>query len=133
MIKVYLCGPMADCTYEEMSEWREALKKEYTDIEWLDPCDRSYKIQQWRQLVDDDKADIDAADFVLAYYWKAGTGSAMELAYSVYSAKKPTIVVIPDFKSVSPWVRYHASYLVETFEEAIKIIRAEWYKEGDKF
>lgn len=121
-IKVYQCGPMAACTDEEMHGWRENLKKEYPNVTWLDPCDRSYKQQQWRRLVDDDIADIDAADYVLAYYWKTGTGSAMELSYNFYVAKKPSIVVVPGFKAVSPWLRYHADYLVDTFDHAMKII-----------
>lgn len=123
-IVVYLCGPMQDCTPEEMHGWREDLKGKYPEIIFLDPCDRGYKPQQWRQLVEGDIADIDASDFVLAYYWKAGTGSAMELAYSHYHAKIPTVVVVPDFKTVSPWVRYHADFLVEDFDQAIKIIKA---------
>jgi len=122
---IYLCGPMDGCTVEEMTGWREALKKEYRDIRWLDPCRRTYKPQQWRQLVEEDIADIDQSDFVICYYWKAGTGSAMELAYSHYEAKVPTIVVVPDFKKVSPWTRYHADYLVESFDDAMKIALAK--------
>src|SRR5687768_15745584 len=80
-IKVYQCGPMAGCTDEEMYGWRNELKKDYPLVTWLDPCDRTYKMQQWRQLVNDDISDIDNADYVLAYYWKTGTGSAMELSY----------------------------------------------------
>lgn len=121
-ISIYQCGPMAGCTDEEMHGWREQLKKDYPDINWLDPCERSYVHQQWRRLVDDDIADINAADYVLAYYWKTGSGSAMELAYNFYVARKPSVVVVPEFKVVSPWVRYHADYLVENFEHAMKII-----------
>lgn len=121
-IKVYQCGPMAACTDDEMHGWREQLKKDYPNITWLDPCDRSYKQQQWRRLVDDDIADIDNSDYVLSYYWKTGTGSAMELSYNFYVAKKPSIVVVPGFKAVSPWLRYHADYLVDSFDHAMKII-----------
>lgn len=121
-LKIYQCGPMAGCSEDEMSGWRNQLKKDYPDIEWLDPCDRNYVHQQWRKLVDDDIADIQAADYILAYYWKTGSGSAMELAYNHYVARKPSVVVVPEFKVVSPWVRYHADYLVETFEHAMKII-----------
>ncbi len=121
-IKVYQCGPMAGCTDEEMHGWRDSLKKDYPNINWLDPCDRSYKMQQWRSLVNDDIADIDNADYVLSYYWKTGTGSAMELSYNYYVAKKPSIVVVPGYKSVSPWLRYHADYLVDSFDHAMKII-----------
>lgn len=121
-LKIYQCGPMAGCSDEEMHGWREDLKKNYPDITWLDPCDRNYVHQQWRKLVDDDIQDINNADYVLAYYWKTGSGSAMELAYNHYVARKPSVVVVPEFKVVSPWVRYHADYLVETFDHAMKII-----------
>ena len=125
-ITAYLCGPMDHCTFEEMTDWRDELKDKHPEINWRDPCDRSYRPQQWRRLVEDDITDIDGSDFVLAYYWKPGTGSAMELAYAHYSAKIPTIVVVPDFKTVSPWTRYHADYLVEDFEQAVKIMKANW-------
>lgn len=121
-IKVYQCGPMAGCTDEEMHGWRDALKKDFPQVTWLDPCDREYKQQQWRRLVEDDIADIDSADYILAYYWKTGTGSAMELSYNYHVAKKPAIVVVPGFKQVSPWLRYHADYLVDNFDHALKII-----------
>lgn len=124
-ISIYQCGPMAGCTDEEMHGWREALKKDWPNINWLDPCERSYNLQQFRKLVDDDIADIESADYILAYYWKTGSGSAMELAYNYYVARKPSVVVVPEFKVVSPWVRYHADYLVETFEHAMKIILNE--------
>lgn len=124
-LSIYQCGPMAGCTDEEMHGWREQLKKDYPEVNWLDPCNRSYKLQQFRKLVDDDIADIAAADYILAYYWKTGSGSAMELAYNYYVARKPSVVVVPEFKVVSPWVRYHADYLVETFEHAMKIILNE--------
>lgn len=122
MLKIYQCGPMAGCSDEEMHGWREDLKKNYPDVQWLDPCDREYVHQQWRKLVDDDIQDINNADYILAYYWKTGSGSAMELAYNHYVARKPSVVVVPEFKVVSPWVRYHADYLVETFDHAMKII-----------
>lgn len=122
-ITCYLGGPIANCSSQEIHGWREALKESHHEINWLDPCSRSYKRQQWRQLVEDDIADINASDFVLAYYWKPGTGTSMELAYAHYVAKIPTIVVVPDFKNVSPWVRFHADYLVESFEHAIKLIK----------
>jgi nucleoside 2-deoxyribosyltransferase len=124
-IAVYLGGPMAGCSLEEMTDWRNQLKKDYPDIKWLDPCERSYVPQQWRELVEADMKDIDNADLVLCYMWKPGIGSSMELTYA-RAQKTPTIVVVPDFKYVSPWVRYYADYLVENFDHAMKIINAEW-------
>lgn len=123
---IYLGGPMAGCTLQEMTGWREQLKKEWgSEFDFRDPCEREYSPQEWRQLVEDDIKDIDESDYVLCYMWKPGVGSSMELVYARYN-KKPIIVVIPDFKYVSPWVRYYSDFLVEDFDHAYKIIKQEW-------
>ena len=122
---IYLGGPMAGCSLEEMTGWREQLKKEWTEFNFRDPCDREYTPQKWRQLVDDDIADIDASDYILCYMWKAGIGSSMELVEARYR-NKPTIVVVPDFKYVSPWIRAYADFLVQDFEHAYKIVKMQW-------
>lgn len=129
LISCYLSGPMAGCTIEEMTGWREALKSDFTEIQWIDPCNRSYNPQQWRQLVEDDISDIKKSDFMLVNFWKTGVGTSMEMVVA-RQLFTPTITVTPDFKTTSPWVRYYSDFLVETFEEAIKIIKAEWPNAG---
>lgn len=125
MTTVYLGGPMAGCTEEEMTGWREQIKKEHPEYTYLDPCDRNYKPVQWKQLVKDDIQDIIDADVVLTYMWKPGICSSMELVEARYR-NTPTVVVVPDFKHISPWVREYADFLVETFEQAFKIIQQNW-------
>lgn len=125
MTVVYLGGPMAGCTLQEMTGWREELKKTWTDLQFRDPCDREYKPQQWRQLVEDDIEDIKASDVGLWYMWKPGVGSSMEMVYA-RTQQIPIIVVVPDFKYVSPWIRYYSDFLVEDFDHAYKIIKQTW-------
>lgn len=126
---IYLGGPMAGCTVEEMTGWRNQLKKEWSEFDFRDPCEREYSPQEWRQLVEDDIQDIDESDYVLCYMWKPGVGSSMELVYARYN-NKPIIVVIPDFKYVSPWVRYYSDFLVEDFDQAYKIVKMQWNTAG---
>lgn len=129
LISCYLSGPMAGCTLEEMRGWREALKVDFTEINWIDPCNRNYGPQQWRQLVEDDIADIKKSDFMLVNFWKPGVGTSMEMVVA-RQLFTPVITVTPDFKTTSPWIRYYSDFLVESFEHAIKIIKAEWGAAG---
>lgn len=129
MLSIYLGGPMAACSEEEMTGWRKDIKSRWPEFNYLDPCDRTYTPQQWRKLVRNDVEDILEADVVLTYMWKPGIGSSMELVIARYE-DTPTIVVVPDFKFVSPWIREYADYLVEDFETAFKIIKAEWTVDG---
>lgn len=125
MTAIYLGGPMAGCSEEEKRGWRDDIKKLYPEYTYLDPCDRSYTPVQWKQLIKDDIQDIINADVVLTYMWKPGIGSSMELVEARYR-NTPTVVVVPDFKSISPWVRQYADFLVESFDQAFKIIKEEW-------
>jgi len=129
MRTIYLAGPMAGCTEQEMRGWRNAVKDDLPEYKFLDPCDRKYTPQQWYELVEDDIQDIEDSDLVLCHMWKNGIGSSMELVESRYR-RKPTVVVIPDYKNVSPWVRRYSSFLVQDFETAYKIIKAEWPNAG---
>jgi nucleoside 2-deoxyribosyltransferase len=120
---------MAGCTIEEMRGWRDELKKDFPEINWIDPCDRSYGPQQWRQLVEDDISDIKKSDFMLVNFWKSGVGTSMEMVVARQQLI-PVITVTPDFKMTSPWVRYFSDYLVEDFDHAIKIIKMQWGSAG---
>lgn len=114
-----------------MTGWREQLKKDHPDLEWIDPCDRSieYTPQQWRRLVEDDINDIKQSQYMIVNYWKTGAGTSMEMVVA-RQLFTPVVTVVPDFKTTSPWVRYYSDFLVESFEHAMKIIRAEWNSAG---
>lgn len=127
MLTVYLAGNMDGLTEEEMRGWRNDFKARDDTIRWLDPCSRSYMPQQWRELVEDDLADVFAADFIVARMTVPGIGTAMELV-NARQAKIPVITVVPEFRNVSPWLRYYSDYLVEDFDQAWKILKMEWKK-----
>lgn len=120
-MKVYLAGPINGCSDEEANAWRTRAKSLLPDV--LDPMDRDYRGQEKGNvdaIVEGDKADIDACDMVIAYCPKPSVGTSMEVLYCYgdIEQRKPCIVVVPNGSSISPWLRYHATTVVSTIEEA---------------
>lgn len=118
--KIYLAGPMDGCSYEEVHGWRDSLKKNYDDIQWLDPSDRFYQnpFEDWKVLVEEDLGDIQKAHALLAYIWRPSAGTSMELVVAHSIMRIPVVVMVDDLTTVGPWVKYHADYVVDDFEEA---------------
>lgn len=117
-MKVYLCGPINGCTDEECRDWREEAKKRLSDT--LDPMKRDYRgreAESYREIVDLDKRDVSLVDVVLVNKPKPSDGTAMEILLA-WQLGKPVIVVCPKDSIISPWVRYHATKIVHSFEEA---------------
>lgn len=133
MSKVYLAGPIQHVR-DYGKGWREWLKSEHPDAhEWMDPMDKYDSMSdaeaEWthRDIVEEDLAMIDEADAVLAHWEAVPTaGTPMEIFYSYHTADTPVIVQTTLHSSdISPWIEYHASAIVETFEEAILTINEE--------
>lgn len=123
-MKVYLCGPINGCTDEEASNWREAAKLRLPNT--LDPMKRDYRgkeAQDYREIVQLDKLDIQKSDVLLVNYDKPSVGTSMEIFYA-WQNDKPVIVVCRKDAVISPWLRYHATKIVHSFDEAYKWI--EW-------
>ena len=130
---IYLSGPMAGCTSEEMHGWRNKAKRLFSSVEvgkgvpypeCLDPTERDYSQEDvkecYREIVVLDKRDIRCSD-VLLVNWMPGksmTGTAMEIQYA-HSVDKPIVVVLPEGAPVSPWVLYHATKIVKTLDEGV--------------
>lgn len=126
MKKVYLAGPMDGCTEDECHGWRDTFSKAHPDLGCLDPTVRSYTDpfgdKEYITLVEADLDDIRKADALLAYVWKTSGGTSMELVWAHDILHIPTIVVVPNLAIVGPWVRYHAHYVVDNFEEAYELL-----------
>lgn len=121
--RCYLAGPIDACTYDEIHGWRDMLKKDYPDIDWVDPSTRSYDNQKdWQRLVDDDLEDIASSDALLAYFWKNGSGTSMELVYAFEIYRLPVVVVVPHLDQVGPWVQYHSDHIVDNFQHAYDLL-----------
>jgi nucleoside 2-deoxyribosyltransferase len=123
---VYLAGPINGATDAEANDWRTRAKTllAASGDTFSDPMDRDYRGQEdWHtiQIVENDKADIDAADAVIAWCPKPSVGTSMEILYC-YERNKPCVVVVPS-GPVSPWLRYHATAVRENIEAAHAVLR----------
>lgn len=119
-MKVYLCGPINGCTDEEAKDWREAAKRHFPQA--IDPMKRDYRGREdvaYREIVDLDKRDVRAADAVLVNYVKPSVGTSMEVFFA-WTMGKPVIVWCAPDASISPWLRYHSTALVTSFDDAMR-------------
>lgn len=118
---VYLAGPI----YEQDDtciRWRKAAQKilRKKNIISIAPTDVDYRGYERREqtaneIVKRDKGWIMDCDTVLAKCDFPSYGTAMEIMFA-WSLQKKIIVVT---NSYSPWIRYHASHVFPTIDEAL--------------
>lgn len=122
---IYLCGPINGCTDEECKDWREYAKANLQD-DTLDPMRRDYRGREDEcvaEIVEGDKADIDASTCLLVNYDKPSVGTSMEILYA-WERQIPVYIVAQPGTRISPWMRYHATAFFSTFAEAIARLNA---------
>lgn len=128
MDKVYLCGPMDNCTDSEGKDWRRRATEYLGADRVLNPWDWSNPAWWGRELTAGEsytlvRADLDRltkSTIVLANLWKPSPGSSMELVYA-FTYGIDVVVVAP--KPVSPWVQYHADWVYGTLEEGLEKVK----------
>lgn len=123
-MRVYLCGPINACTDAECKDWR-AFAKEHIRYT-TDPMDRDYRGQEERvgiakEIVEADKADIDNCQALLVNYVKPSVGTSMEMLYA-WERGKPIVVVTDKHTSLSPWLRYHSTFITDSFTHAFALL-----------
>lgn len=129
---IYLGGPMLDCTEEEMQDWRDEVQDEFTvevasgAVAFLNPCARTWDGTQAgaEYIVERDLEDIDECDIVIANLWKIGVGTSMEVFYAAGCHGKLVITIVPEGRSVSPWLMVH-SLVTRSVAEAVAVIQRE--------
>lgn len=123
----YLSGAMMDCTDAECKDWREEAKR-LLNCATRDPAAlRDYRGREHEaitEVVEDDKADIDACTFVLVNYIKSSVGTSMEILYAWERGKK-VLVVAPRSVVLSPWLLYHSHHVFFELQDAIAYINEE--------
>lgn len=120
MKTVYLAGPINGCTDAEALDWREDMVRRLNGFNILSPMSRDYRGKEAElveEIVEGDKADIDASDIVIAYCPKPSVGTSMEVLYA-WERDKHVIVLAPPGTSVSPWLKYHSH---EVFNYAFNV------------
>jgi hypothetical protein len=122
----YLSGPIAQCSKEEMSNWRTYIKGSFTEYDYLDPVRRYYADAdpRWKEIVELDKVDIARSDFILLNYFKNSNGTPMEAMLGHQMGKLVVIVNNSDIPSshLSPWLKYHSTKIFDSWSEAFKFI-----------
>jgi nucleoside 2-deoxyribosyltransferase len=107
--------------------WREWFKSQECDFEFVDPMKRDYRGKEaddYREIVDLDKQDVRSVDYLVVMYTQPSVGTAMEILYA-WTIGKPVVVINESNKPVSPWLRYHATAIVETKESALNKLK-DW-------
>lgn len=122
-LTVYLAGPIADCTDAECKDWRERMKDEMPEVEFLDPMRRDYRApgadqEFFIEIVEKDKQDILDSDVVFVYHDRPSVGTSMEVLYA-FDLGKYVLTVGCTGKPLSPWIIYHSTKIVDTLDEAI--------------
>jgi len=125
-MRVYLAGPINDCTDSECKDWREWFKQS-PGIEWVDPMRRDYRGREAecaKEIVELDKADIRDCDVVLVMLTKPSVGTSMEIFYA-YTLDIPVIVIHANDATLSPWLIYHAKQFVSGLSDALAEIERQ--------
>lgn len=127
---------MLGCTDEECRDWRE-YAKQHLRCATRDPVElRDYRGREMEGMIDmveNDKADIDASDVVLVNFVKPSVGTSMEVLYAWERGKK-VMLVAPQSAVISPWLVYHSHHLFHRVEDAVAHINEmsfEGITEGD--
>ena len=122
---IYLCGGINGLTDGECRGWRERVKVEIKGYKFLDPMRRDYRgveDENTNQIVELDKIDINKSDIILVNATRPSWGTAMEILHA-YLMHKITVSVVG--KRVSPWLRYHSTYIETSWDDAIERINNE--------
>ena len=128
-LTVYLAGPINDCTDAECRDWRKRMQDEIPDINFLDPMRRDYRtpgsdqdVEAYTNIVESDKKDIDDSDVILVFHDRPSVGTSMEILYA-FDNGKYILTVGCTGKSLSPWILYHSTKIVDTLDEAIEELK----------
>lgn len=119
MSTIYLAGPINGCTDDEMHSWRDDMTTRLSGHTILTPVVRDYRGKEdesVEDIVEGDKADVDASDVVIAFCPKPSVGTSMEVLYA-WERGKHVVIYAPADAPVSPWLRYHSHAVLHTAAE----------------
>lgn len=133
--KIYLSGGIAGLTPPEVEDFflQTQKKLEAIGLKVLSPI-RGKKldaecIQKYEpnEIVTRDLNDIGQCDLMVAYPSTKSIGTFMEIFFAAYVKHIPIVVVAQnEHIRAHYWIRFFASKVVSTMDEAIKHIR-DWY------
>ena len=141
---VYLAGPIAGCTEEEATEWREYVCTYFTHgIIGISPLrceplkqgvtytDDGAPPKMWsapRAIATKNWLDTESCDLVLAYLpqelndRRPSYGTVIEIGWAI-GLRKPLIVVSDDkYLMDHPLIKHNASWRLDNLEDAAEVI-----------
>lgn len=104
-VKGYLAGPITDRTEQEMTEWRDRLKRLFLDVEWDDPTKYGHDGTD-TEKVSADIRNVLESDVIVFMFDGCSIGTAMELRIAFELHKRYVIW----WKNVDPphlWIEWH--------------------------
>lgn len=125
--RIYLCGPIMDCSGEESKTWRQRAKERLAGrFVLLDPMRRNFRdreIDSANEIVDFDLQDVRDADLLLVNYSKPSIGTAMEVFYAGHVQGKFIIAFSPfAFADMSPWMVRYCTKILPNLDAALTYI-----------
>lgn len=120
--RVYLAGPIFQQSDASCNDWRAKFKA-CEMFFWMDPMARDYRGKEdsaYREIVEGDKADVDACHAVVAKVNPPSAGTSMEILWAWLN--ETPVIAITDGR-VSPWVRYHATDICASEEAALQKLK----------
>lgn len=123
--RIYLAGPINGRTDAECKDWRKWCET-CLIRPVFDPMVRDYRGEEqakYKEIVLQDKVDIDCSGCLLVYYDKPSVGTSMEIIYA-YERRKPIYLVDASEggKPLSPWLLFHATRIFRNLPEAVNFL-----------
>lgn len=125
--RIYLCGPIMDCSGDDSKTWRQRSKERLAGkFVLLDPMRRNFRdreIDSANEIVEFDLQDVRDADILLVNYSKASIGTSMEVFYASHELGKFVIAFSPDpYQDQSPWMVKYCTKILPDLEAALDYI-----------
>lgn len=123
-MKCYLAGPINGCTDSQAHDWRNEVTRLLGSENVLNPMARDYRGKEHeavKDIVENDKRDIDACDILLVWFTQPSVGTSMEILYAWERGKK-IIIIDRQAKPLSPWIVYHSHGVVKEISEILKVL-----------
>lgn len=130
--RVYMAGPIQHAQ-DRGKGWRERVKEQYDQLEWVDPIDKydsASAAAEWEdeRIVQEDLGLIDECEALLVHWEEVPTcGTPMEIRYAYGEDKLVVVQTTVPYDELSPWLTYHVNGVVPTFAGATNHLREVLY------
>lgn len=118
-----MAGPIEDAQ-DAGRGWRNWLEQNRDDIEWVNPEDLIEQDEFCEEYVEDEIELIKSSDAMLVHWEDVKTcGTPMEVVYAATLFDIP-VIVQTTVEDPSKWLTYHATAIVDNFNDAIALLHA---------